>query len=136
MNINIGSNTCNYCLTEEEEINHILLKCPFANTVLEWVLKWCRLSFLYPDSMENLIDYVTKWENGRKKRKIPTSICYSLWSIQKARNERLYKNRITNPTKVANSIKSNGVYLDQIHEIELSIQMDRLEYLSVFVYLR
>nr|KAJ0193513.1 hypothetical protein LSAT_V11C800399230 [Lactuca sativa] len=37
----LESMTCKYCNHEEECSDHILVQCPSARLVMEWVFQWC-----------------------------------------------------------------------------------------------
>lgn len=58
-------------------------------------------------SVHDIIDYASNWGNCPKKKKRVLDICYdTLWSIWKARNERIFNNKMVCATKVADITKS------------------------------
>ncbi|KAL4572985.1 hypothetical protein LXL04_019777 [Taraxacum kok-saghyz] len=95
------------CNMEDECADHILVQCPFAKTVMEWILKWCDIKEVRFNTVTEVLDYAAGWGNFPKKRRILLAIFQgTMWSIWKARNDRLFGNRRIPPTKVADMIKS------------------------------
>nr|KAJ0202152.1 hypothetical protein LSAT_V11C600338510 [Lactuca sativa] len=91
-----------------EDANHVLIKCPFATIVWEWVLRWCDIPS--PSQFSSILDineFVRGWVICQRKRNTMISICYgTLWWIWKARCDRVFKNLHVNATKVVDNIKS------------------------------
>ena len=106
--LNNNNTTCSFCNQGEECADHILVNCTFAKTVLEWILKWCDIRGASFCTVSEILDYAAGWGNCPKKRRIlQTIIQGTLWSIWKARNERLFGNRRIPPTVVADIVKSS-----------------------------
>nr|KAJ0209586.1 hypothetical protein LSAT_V11C400182710 [Lactuca sativa] len=107
MGVWLDSIDCTYCNHDEECGDHILIKCPFSREVWEWILKWCGINHTPFHTIVEVIDFAAGWGNCPKKRRILQVICYgTLWSIWKARNDRLFNNRRTSQAKIADLIKS------------------------------
>ena len=109
--VNHNQTVCSWCNTDEECADHVLVRCQFARTVMEWILKWCDIKEVNFNNVSDVLDYAAGWGNCPKKNKIFQAICQgAMWSIWKARNDRVFNNRRIPPTKVADIIKST-VYI-------------------------
>lgn len=105
--INIDTFDCSSCIDGIEDANHILVSCPFAKTVTNYALRWCGITNLQVQNIDELLNFTMNWNSNQKKNDRLTVICYGLpWSLWRAHNDRLFKARFTNPTKVVESIKS------------------------------
>nr|KAJ0223035.1 hypothetical protein LSAT_V11C200066810 [Lactuca sativa] len=102
----LESTTCKYCNHEEECGDHILVQCPFARLVMKWVFKWCGIHTDPFNTIAEVLNFATGWGNCPKKRRILQVICYgTLWSIWRARNDRLFNNQRISHTLLADRIK-------------------------------
>ncbi|KAL4555433.1 hypothetical protein LXL04_038052 [Taraxacum kok-saghyz] len=94
------------CEQEEEDTSHILLRCPMAVKVREWVFRWCGITQPHMHNIGDLIKFCSKWGTCIKRRKGFISICYGVaWLTWKARCDWVFKKIRIFPTKVADNIK-------------------------------
>ena len=102
-----GLKICQQCRNAEETVDHILVQCPFAKSIMEWIFSWCNIPLVSLNSMVDVLDYASNWGNCPKRRVRVVGICYKMmWSVWKARNNwRFNKNKMA-ATKVADIIKS------------------------------
>nr|KAJ0200013.1 hypothetical protein LSAT_V11C600315130 [Lactuca sativa] len=103
----IGTSICSYCESEDEDVNHVILRCPMAAKVWEWVFIWCGLPGTKFGSIGELVQFLSQWGTCPNKRKNLINICYgTAWLIWKARCDRVFKKSLTPPTIVADMVKS------------------------------
>lgn len=107
--MNLDTISCGHCNRENEYIDHILTRFSFVNTTREWIFKWCDIENMSFNNVSELLKFTATWGRCLKKRKLLTVICYRmLWLTWKTRNDRMFKQRTTSPTLVADNIMSLG----------------------------
>lgn len=105
--VKIETNNCSACIGESECANHVLIKCPFAATVIQKIIRWCGVTTCNIQNIDELIQFAANWSRCPKKRKRFNEICYGmLWGIWRARNERLFQERFANPCGVVDNINA------------------------------
>ncbi|KAL4556241.1 hypothetical protein LXL04_038885 [Taraxacum kok-saghyz] len=73
--LNRNNTTCNYCNQEDERVDHIMIICPFARLVIEWILKWCGIYGVAFNTVIEVLDFAVGWGNCPKKRRTLQAIC-------------------------------------------------------------
>lgn len=103
--INLSSVICKCCEMEEEDNNHVLIKCPTAATLWEGIFRWCGIPQPTFGNIGDLVKFCSQWGRCSKRRKPLISICSgAAWLIWKARCDLIFKeNRIT-PIKVVDNV--------------------------------
>ncbi|CAI9271863.1 unnamed protein product [Lactuca saligna] len=97
---------CGQCSNIEETVSHIFFKCPYAKTVWECIIRWCKIKLPHCESLEDILKFTRSWGHCPKKRKILVSICYgTIWWLWKARCEIFFKEIKIPPTKTADNIQ-------------------------------
>nr|KAJ0196348.1 hypothetical protein LSAT_V11C700375410 [Lactuca sativa] len=77
--IMVNSLLCSSCIGQQENVDHVLVDCPFASRIRENIMSWC--------------GSISAWGNCPKKRKRLSIICYRmLWCIWRFRNKRVFNN--------------------------------------------
>ncbi|CAI9293686.1 unnamed protein product [Lactuca saligna] len=67
--VQIGTSTCSYCKSEDEDAAHVILRCPMAAKVWEWVFIWCGLPGTKFGSISELVKLLTQWGTCPNKEK-------------------------------------------------------------------
>ena len=105
--VHYGPTSCVRC-SGMDSTNHILVLCPFATLIRSWITKWCGVDLSHVATVDDVLMLVKSWGRCPKKKRIFTSICYGmLWSIWKARNDRVFNNRIATASTVFDEILSS-----------------------------
>nr|KAJ0219780.1 hypothetical protein LSAT_V11C200069600 [Lactuca sativa] len=55
--IQLDSPICTYCGTAKEDASHVILRCPMAMQVWDWVFRWCDIPNVQFASMEELLKF-------------------------------------------------------------------------------
>jgi hypothetical protein len=100
------SKDCAFCRLVEEKSQHLLLQCDFASGVWYAIFNW--LGFVYISPPNLLISFAAMSGLGvSKRRKKGLMLLWQvvLWSIWKARNDRLFNNKEASVNEVVDSIK-------------------------------
>ncbi|XP_052620846.1 uncharacterized protein LOC128126776 [Lactuca sativa] len=109
--VQVPSIICGYCLNGVESADHILIQCKFAVIVRNWIMNWCGINSGDIDNLDTLLHSVANWSQCTKKRRILTLIYYGMiWSIWKARNERIFNQVKRSPTQVMDDIQELVLY--------------------------
>lgn len=99
---------CLWCSKETEDAAHILLHCPMAASVWELVFKWCEISQPQIQVIGDLISFVKKWGNNKKRRNNLISVCFggTIWLLWKSRCDLMFKNVRTSLFRILDGVKS------------------------------
>ncbi|KAL4579804.1 hypothetical protein LXL04_015970 [Taraxacum kok-saghyz] len=82
-------------------------RCPFANTVWTWVLRWCGIPMPNISILCDLLEHIHNQGDNKRRRRDLIAICYgTLWIIWKAKCERIFKKTRISPTKAVDNVKS------------------------------
>ncbi|XP_052622021.1 uncharacterized protein LOC128127534 [Lactuca sativa] len=105
--IQLPSPTCTWCGLEPEDTDHVILRCPKAMMVWEWIIRWCEIPDLHFTHTKDLVEFTSKWGTCHKKRRTLIAICYgTAWLLWKARCDWIFKKTRSSPAVVADMIKS------------------------------
>lgn len=74
----INSIQCRLCDTSDEKVNHTLISCFFASSVIEWIFKWCGIPYERFLGVTYILDFGSRWGNCPKKWKTLSIILYGL----------------------------------------------------------
>ncbi|CAI9277338.1 unnamed protein product [Lactuca saligna] len=78
------TSTCSYCELEDEDVNHVILRCLMAVKVWEWVIIWCGLGERKFVTIGELEKFLSQWGTCPIKQKNLISICSgTAWLIWK-----------------------------------------------------
>lgn len=103
----IDSTLCGYCNTIDEDINNVLIQCPMAVEVWDWVFRWCDIDKPQFNNIGDMVAFCTQWGKCLKRRKNFISICYgATWLIWKAICDWVFKKSRLSPTKMVDNVKS------------------------------
>ncbi|KAL7604491.1 hypothetical protein Lser_V15G17384 [Lactuca serriola] len=98
---------CSLCNNDSESVDRILVNYEFAKEVQAWIFKWCGLYNRRFSNVLELIDSAASWGNCPKKKSIRSTVIFCLlWNIWLVRNDKVFRNTIASPTKVADNIIS------------------------------
>ncbi|KAL4560381.1 hypothetical protein LXL04_032531 [Taraxacum kok-saghyz] len=104
-NVTVPSATCHLCANNQEDVNHLFLTCTTAVEVLAWIFSWCDINLNHFSGITDFVAFAGNWGRCPKKRKILTAILYGyLWSMWKARNEKLFNNKNSSPRFITDNI--------------------------------
>lgn len=67
---NIISHICCYCEYEVESIDHVLIRCPLAAKVWEWIFRWCDVPLPNVESIEDMVNFSFNLEPARIEGKV------------------------------------------------------------------
>ncbi|XP_052619680.1 uncharacterized protein LOC128126024 [Lactuca sativa] len=106
-NIQVPSTMCGICEHVEESVDHILTSCSLARNIITMVLKWCNVLPQFFLGVNEVLDFAGNWGHCPKKKELLTCIIYrTLWSLWKARNDRIFKEESSKPAKILDYINS------------------------------
>lgn len=106
--ITLSSSTYGFCVSVDEQADHLLVTCPFAAYIREKIFKWCDVT-LTPliTGVTDLVQFAVNWERCPKKRRRFIVICYGLlWGIWKFRNDRIFQGKFITLNSGVEYIKS------------------------------
>ncbi|XP_022008369.1 uncharacterized protein LOC110907742 [Helianthus annuus] len=93
--IPLGDTCCSRCGCEEEDPDHIFVRCLWARCIWWNVLVWMRVP--YPANISNLkelIDFIKNQPGGKVWKRIVYLVALAtVWSIWRARNEKVFEDR-------------------------------------------
>lgn len=105
--IKVPSVTCPLCNKEKEASGDLLINCHVANEARVWILNWCGIPSNTLNTMTNFINFMVNYGNCPRKKERFIAIGYGwLWYIWKARNDKIFKQLHTSPTKIADEVIS------------------------------
>ena len=90
----VNSSICNSCIGNSECANHVLINCPFANTIRGCIWRWCGIAGEHESiqTICDLIDFASNWGRNKRKRKWFVAICYGMiWNLWRFKNKRLFQ---------------------------------------------
>lgn len=71
-------------------------------------IRWCGISVSQYDNINRVLDFAATCGNYPKKRRILLGIYYgTIWSLWKARNDRIFRKNITTPAIVTDIVKAS-----------------------------
>ncbi|KAL4577530.1 hypothetical protein LXL04_013639 [Taraxacum kok-saghyz] len=104
-NIVVPSPACPLCYADQEDANHLFISCPFAAEILSWLFTWCGLPPMQFSGVFDFVAFAANWGRCPKKRRIITAIFYGyLWSLWRARNDKLFNNKSSSAGSMADNI--------------------------------
>ncbi|CAH1412434.1 unnamed protein product [Lactuca virosa] len=105
--VTLDTCNCSSCVGGIEYANHILVECPYAKSVTKSILNWCGIDRIDFHNVEEITCFAANWGRCPKKRERLTAICYGmLWSIWRARNDRIFQAKFITPNGVVDNIKA------------------------------
>lgn len=104
--IEIQTITCGTCINEEEEADHILVKCLFAKVARDKIFKWCGIKNQSFNSIDELLGFAKNWRSPKMKDWFH-SICYGIfWNLWKYLNDQMFRKVFIKPSYGTEPIKS------------------------------
>ncbi|KAL4561435.1 hypothetical protein LXL04_033601 [Taraxacum kok-saghyz] len=117
--------SCGFCGSIEEDTNHLLCTFPAAKILFDWVFTWCEIQASNLPTVEEVLNFADTWGNqalgphcttlhpplGETAQKrgdgslLYVTVRFGVL-IWRARNDRLFSNKRTYPTKMADLIQS------------------------------
>ncbi|XP_022042159.1 uncharacterized protein LOC110944824 [Helianthus annuus] len=108
-NIQVENNFCIFCDDSDETAEHLFTSCIFSTRVWQAIAKWCRFPFLYVCDLKDLMNiYKNMRLNTAKKDMVQGLLIIGCWRIWKARNDRIFNNKITKIDEVVADVKTYG----------------------------
>ena len=105
--VGIPNASCPQCQLEEEDAEHILIRCPVASNVWEPIFKWCNIPKPQFQTIGELIEFVKTWGRCRKRRNNLICIIFgAMWILWKTRCEGVFKVKRTSHFQIIDSVKS------------------------------
>lgn len=87
--------------------SRLLATRPFTQEVLEWIFKWCCIPAQRRPIINDYINFAANWGNCPTKKKTLLAIIYiPIWSIWNVRNDKVFSNISSIPTKTRDYIIS------------------------------
>lgn len=109
--VRLPSSICSSCNSNIECYNHLLVDCDLAMNVWSLIKQWHGIHSAVAKDIVDALNLIEAWgDNYRKIRRIAIIVYGTLWSLWKARNDRVFKKVVHSPTKITESIK-NLTYL-------------------------
>ncbi|XP_042752738.1 uncharacterized protein LOC122195221 [Lactuca sativa] len=123
-NIPVTSPMCSLCADQIESADHILTSCCMAKETLCMVLNWCGIPLEYFSGVNEVLAYARNWGHCPKKKETLTCILYkTIWSLWKARNDRIFRGEISKPAKIVDFIKAT-VFTWRKYRTKIGDKMD------------
>ncbi|KAJ9564562.1 hypothetical protein OSB04_000528 [Centaurea solstitialis] len=92
--INIPSDVCPLCASNEETVEHLFLSCPATKNVWDGFHNWCGLKKVHYNSLEQLIFEVADQGKSNKQKHFLEVACGGvLWFLWKARNNVVFNGK-------------------------------------------
>ncbi|KAJ0535304.1 putative reverse transcriptase zinc-binding domain-containing protein [Helianthus annuus] len=108
-NINIDSTHCIFCEDMDETTDRLFTGCAFSNGVWQGISEWCNVPSIYAFKIQDLLELHKQIPGSDIKRNIFKGvIIVTCWRIWKARNEKLFANKICNVVEVVSDVKAYG----------------------------
>ncbi|KAJ0586913.1 putative reverse transcriptase zinc-binding domain-containing protein [Helianthus annuus] len=104
--IMIENNICDWCESNEETIEHILTGCAFSMGVWTAITTWCKVPRSFVFHVKDLVemqDY--SGVSGNKKEVLHGVIIITCWCLWRARNDKVFSNKMPNVTDLVADIK-------------------------------
>ncbi|CAI9265575.1 unnamed protein product [Lactuca saligna] len=97
----IINTSCPQCHLENEDTEHILIRCPVASNVWDLIFKWCNIPKPQFQTVGELIGFVKTWGIRRRRRNNLICVCFGvMWILWKTRCDGVLKNKRTSPPLV------------------------------------
>ena len=85
---------CKFCKEEVEDVDHVMLLCPFIWRVWCSIIHWWGLSWVSPRSISALLHWWKGWRLNKEKRLVWNTIPVAIWwSIWNQRNQLFFNNQ-------------------------------------------
>ncbi|KAD4888212.1 hypothetical protein E3N88_20285 [Mikania micrantha] len=97
---------CQLCLGEVEDIDHIFIRCPFAQEIWRRLSWWLNEELIRFSSVEELLKALKGWKGMLKK--VTTCIYTSLWCIWSTRNNWIFDKRRCSVDNIVEEIKTQA----------------------------
>lgn len=101
-----ASLNCDLCVGMAESTNHLFIHCAFSSEVWQGLFGWLDFNFVLPP---NLFIHWECWLGGESKKKIHKGYRLiwhaAVWSIWRARNDRIFNNRLCGVAETVEAIK-------------------------------
>ncbi|KAL4558843.1 hypothetical protein LXL04_037046 [Taraxacum kok-saghyz] len=105
--VHFSSIDCPFCGNKPEETNHLLVDCSFSKEVLARIYKWCGIDVIQFSGVVDLVRFAAVWGRCPKKRKLLLAVTYGyIWSIWRARNDKIFNQLIPSVGKVVDEIST------------------------------
>ena len=90
------STSCELCSSENEDLEHCLLQCPWVNVIWNEVKRCCHQIPRF-DSLVQLIEFNSQSSNSDSSKSF---VSYTAWSIWNARNNYIFQSVHHDPLKI------------------------------------
>ncbi|KAM0064119.1 putative reverse transcriptase zinc-binding domain-containing protein [Helianthus debilis subsp. tardiflorus] len=90
--INCGSTICRLCCEQNEDSDHLFVKCYVVTIVWKKVCCWCRIPSVLAENMRDLLNsHKLLMMSKLKKKVIQTILLATCWELWKARNALIFQ---------------------------------------------
>jgi len=104
----VGNVECSMCINIIESVDHLLLKCPFAVKVWNYINGWCGWSDFVGESIRGRIDQANNIDGPEKIKDTASLIVMAtVWYVWLARNYLIFNSLPLSVDGVVDKIKVN-----------------------------
>ncbi|KAL9664021.1 hypothetical protein QQ045_019418 [Rhodiola kirilowii] len=97
---------CQFCGSELETTNHLLLHCRWSWKVWSWCIKWWGVSWVSPPSMKILLQSWGIARVSKTHKRFWKTLSYTvIWTIWEERNKRCFLNQRKSIEEIGDLIK-------------------------------
>ena len=108
-NVQVEDSVCVLCGDNDETTEHVFTGCGFAAGVWNGISVWCRMPQIYAFSVKDLVNIFEQCGYSEiKKKVIQGVIIITSWRLRKARNERIFTNKVSKVADIVSEVKVLG----------------------------
>ncbi|CAJ2631518.1 unnamed protein product [Trifolium pratense] len=101
-----GEGNCVWCVDFRESSSHLFLRCKMALEVWYAIFKWLGVVIVMPPNLFHLFYCLSEAATNKKVRNGYRLVWHSvIWSIWKARNNRIFSNLVKETLEVVEDVK-------------------------------
>ncbi|XP_035842207.1 uncharacterized protein LOC118488895 [Helianthus annuus] len=108
-NIQIDNDSCPFCNSNEETVEHVFIGCLSASIVWNFISSWCKIPSIFAFSLKDLLSIHKELSASDKKKEAAQGIMsIACWSLWRARNNTKFFNFPFKIDRIISEIKALG----------------------------
>ncbi|CAI9267946.1 unnamed protein product [Lactuca saligna] len=117
--------SCPQCHIEDEDSDHIMIRCPLANKIWELIFQWCNIPKPDFQTIGDLIGLTKTWRRCRRKKNNLICICFGvMWILWKTRCELVFRSTRYSFSQIIDRVKSIVFNWIRHKRVECNIKWD------------